>query len=259
MSLSLIIIIILIAGFLFITLLSENDYSEYGKKKSGNSEREKNQYDYITDIVDEIEVNDSSCYKFLEQYNIKYLYHITHIENLPNIIDHGLLSHYQSYDENLNITDISISAVNERRNRNDPLYNRNLHEYVPLYFNPKNPMLFVRRSIQENIVILCIDPIIVHETEYLFTDGNAASTSTNFYNEIRDLQKLNWACINGRYWNDFIDGRRIRCAEILIYPMIVMDYLKRIICYDNKYENIINTMIINNRNIELVVDQEYYF
>ena len=38
-----------------------------------------------------------------------------------------------------------------------------------------------------------------------------------------------------------------------------MDYLKRIICFSNKYEHIIKNMIIKERNINLIIDQTYYF
>ena len=120
-------------------------------------------------------------------------------------------------------------------------------------------MLFVRRNIQEDIVILCIDPKIIFESNCLFTDGNAASNYTKFYNDYKELDNLNWNCIHGQYWNDFSDGRRIKCAEVLVFPIINVAYIKKIISFNNKYEQIIKTMIINETNIELVIDQVYYF
>ena len=189
--------------------------------------------------------------EILERYNIFYLYHLTHIENLPNIMNYGLMSHNQARENNLIISDISDPNVNSRRDRIEPVNSRNLHDYVPLYFNPRNPMLFVRRNIQEDIVILCIDSKIMFDYNCIFTDGNAASNCTNFYCDFRDLDKLNWDCIDGTYWNNFSDGRRIRCAEVLIYPKVTTAYIKKILCFNSKYEHIIRTMIINETNIRL--------
>jgi hypothetical protein len=40
--------------------------------------------------------------------------------------------------------------------------------------------------------------------ECIFTDGNAASSSTIFYDDTRYLNKLNWEIINSRYWGSFL-------------------------------------------------------
>ena len=108
-------------------------------------------------------------------------------------------------------------------------------------------------------MILCIDPSIMPDFEFLITDGNAASNLTNFYCSLEDLDKLNWACINGTYWTDFFDGKRIKCAEVLIYPILQVNYIKQIITFNDKYKKIINTMIINDKNIKLKIDQSYFF
>ncbi len=93
----------------------------------------------------------------LEKYKINYLYHMTHKDNLENILRYGLKSHNEAKKENLNKVDISDNQVNDRRSRKEPIFNRSIHDYVPLYFNPKNPMLFVRKGLQNDIVILATE------------------------------------------------------------------------------------------------------
>ena len=50
----------------------------------------------------------------------------------------------------------------------------------------------------------------------IFTDGNAASEKTIFYEDAADLDALDWDCLEAEYWTDFDDGARKRCAEALV-------------------------------------------
>lgn len=80
-----------------------------------------------------------------------FIFHMTHIENLQSIFEHGLLPHNNLYKKQ----DISNIEVNCRRRRLDPIYKRSLHDYVPFYFNPRNAMLYsVQSKYKDEIVIL---------------------------------------------------------------------------------------------------------
>lgn len=149
------------------------------------------------------------------RYGIDFLYHFTHVDNMPSIREHGLLSHNAAQQAGLVSADISDPNVQERR-ADKSVFGRPLHDYVPLYFNPKNPMLYVRREIQDDLVILFFDRELLVQDGVVFTDGNAASGPTNFFNDVSRLADLDWDCIRAEYWNDYPDGTRIRCAEVLV-------------------------------------------
>ena len=85
-----------------------------------------------------------------ENYGIKGLYHMTHIDNLQSIFQNGLLSHTNARNNNFMKGDIANNDVNNRRSGLEPIYNRPIHDYTPLYFNPRNPMLYVRKNIQKD-------------------------------------------------------------------------------------------------------------
>ncbi|MBC2693868.1 MAG: DUF4433 domain-containing protein [Desulfobacteraceae bacterium] len=51
----------------------------------------------------------------ISKYNIQYLYHITNIHNLRNIIMYGLLSHEVAHHHGLIVNDISNQSVQARR------------------------------------------------------------------------------------------------------------------------------------------------
>lgn len=186
---------------------------------------------------------------FLNDFGIEYLYHMTHKSNLQNILQNGLLSHNMAHSRGLTKTDISDEKVNRRRNK--------VHDFVPFYFNSKNPMLYKRKNMQDEIVILCIDRNLL-QTNSKFTDGNAASNLTKFYSSAKDLEKLNWSVINSEYWNDFIDGKRIRCSEILIPNEVKIHNIKKIFCYNYETENYVKKQV-GSYEISVRVNQDFYF
>jgi len=196
------------------------------------------------------------------KYGIKYLYHMTHKKNLPYILKHGLLCHEDAHDSGYNKKNIANSDVIARRERKiDPIYNQLVINYVPFYFRIKNPMLFVKRAIQDDIVILCYDPSLLLKEETIFTDGNAASDNTKFFNDISNLNKLNWECLNARYWHDFPDGKREKMAEVLVGGTKVRNnYLQKIYCYSNStYYEIKKKLSYSTNSLPVERNQKLFF
>ena len=129
-----------------------------------------------------------------ERYQITCLYHLTHIANLRSIWNLGLLSHNRAHDQTdpRDIADPEVIA--KRSGRRDTIFDRPLHDYVPLYFTPRNPMLYKRREIQSELAILCLSKHVLLFNGTVFTDGNAASMDTQFFGDCRRLDRLDWAC-----------------------------------------------------------------
>ena len=194
----------------------------------------------------------------LNQFGITYLYHMTHKNNLENILRNGLLSHTKAH-AGLNQVDIADDQVNTRRERKETIYNRSIHDYVPLYFNPKNPMLFRRRNIQNDILIFAIDRNLILNPNSIFTDGNAASQGTRFFNSTGQLRQLNWQCINGEFWNEFSDGKRIKCAEVLVFPKIDVASIKRIYCKSSLVQTSVSRQTRNYSHIAVEQNNNIYF
>lgn len=161
-------------------------------------------------------------------YKINYLYYLVHMDNMSSICRHGLLSHARAHQQDLVQKDIADQEVIERRSRRE-LFGRPLHQYVPLYFTPKGPMLYKRREIQNDIVILCLNRNLLRQKGVAFSNGNAASQDTEFFNDLSDLGKLDWDCIRNEYWTDFEDGRRKRCSEVLVPDQIPFKKVKKVI------------------------------
>ena len=200
----------------------------------------------------------SHAQNLLAEYGIDYLYHMTSIDNLHSILCHGLLSHNQAHCFDLNQTDISDNDVQDIR-QGKSVNGVRLHDYVPLYFNPKNPMLYRRKQLQANIAILAINPIVLVEPNTIFSNGNAASGDTTFYANIEMLSKLDWDTIWARYWNDKDDGKRIRCAETLVYPKLPVDKIVKVFCNSQMSATNIENIIPSGVNIPVQVNRNLYF
>jgi hypothetical protein len=194
----------------------------------------------------------------LNNYGIDSFYHMTHIENLQSILEKGLFPHSNQYQKK----DISDLDVNNRRSRLEPIYNKSIHEYVPFYFNPRNAMLYVRRNIQNEVVILVLRKELILKNKSIFTDGNASCTTTKFYNKIENLNKLDWTCLNDSNWNEHEDGRRKRMAEVLVPNYVSVDNIEAIICnnsYTKTYiENILKKVNLD-KEIFVNIEKKLYF
>jgi hypothetical protein len=175
-------------------------------------------------------LNYEGVYTAFKKYSVKVLWHMTHYTNIPNILKYGLLNHYDSINRNLNNVDISNPEVQKWRDGREEIYNHRIHDYAPLYINPRNPMLYVRRRISSELCLIEVTLSVLAEHKFLVSDGNAASRNTVFYNKLNHLSSLPWEVINTNFWPDFDEGKRKMCSEVLIYPNISPDYIGNIHC-----------------------------
>lgn len=181
----------------------------------------------------------------LQRYGIELFYHLTHVDNLASILKHGILCKNEVEQKELNYTRIDDPEIQELRGRRDCqgriFY---LHDFVPLFFTTRPPMLFriavdEKLPNQRDIIYIAIDPLVILKPESRFSDGNAASSRTKFYSSPEELSKLNREVIFADTWNDpdekiKEERRRIKGAEVLIYYRISPIYFKRVYTADNR-------------------------
>ena len=73
----------------------------------------------------------------------KALGNITHIDNIPSIMQRGILCH--EHVQKLKHRSIALEDVQDRRHRKRVPNGLLLHQYACLYFSPRNPMMFYRK------------------------------------------------------------------------------------------------------------------
>lgn len=157
------------------------------------------------------------------------LYYMTHRKNLGSILARGILSHNEVARQGIERVDISDPGAQRWRARCEPVFGRAIHDYVPLYFNPRNPMLFKRHKMQAELVILAISTDAVRACDRLFSDGNAASRATRFSADSGILHSA-VEVLRADRWTGFEDGGRRRCAEALVLARVAPGHIRQVLC-----------------------------
>ena len=152
----------------------------------------------------------------------EHLFHITHEQNIPDILEEGALLSHNAAHQRRRPRDVSDPDVQAKRAARI-VQGRPLHDYVNLYFRARGPMLFVRRELQASLVVLYADRSLLHQPGVIYTDGNAASSHTRFFSDPKDLEQLDWDTLDAKYWRDIPDGRRKRAAEVLVPDRVPLD------------------------------------
>jgi hypothetical protein len=107
-------------------------------------------------------------------------------------------------------------------------------DYVPFYFAPRSPMLYkikhhgveqYREGRQEPLIHLVTAVDIIEELglPFVFSDGNCAKSITAIFDDLADLDEVDWPLMKQQMWNDTAsDGDRMRrrMAEFLVYDRV---------------------------------------
>jgi len=160
------------------------------------------------------------------------LWHMTHLSNVPSILQIGLLSHHCVQSAGIAYHDISDQSVQHWREGLEPVYKRRIHEYVPLYINPRNAMLYKRFEMQHEICFVEIDRSVVLSKKCVVADGNAAARDTNYFRPLEGLPKLDWQLLRRGTWYDDKEAKRKMCAEVLVPDEIAPRDFLSIRCYN---------------------------
>lgn len=110
---------------------------------------------------------------------VEDLRYLTHLKNLPSILENGILSRNQVLARKIHFQDVSERGVQELRARiaiRSGSQERPLHDYVNLFFARRPPMLFsVRHSYaQDRLVYVCVSSGVLALPGVLVSDGNVA-------------------------------------------------------------------------------------
>lgn len=154
------------------------------------------------------------------------LYNIMPISNIHSVLEHGILSNELA--SRILHQSVAMAEVQERRDSIEVPNGRKLHCYANLYFDARNPMMYVRK--EEDICVLNIMPEILDFDGVVISDCNAASRYARFFEASEAFTYLDFDLIYARDWRDddhFIYQKKksVKCAEALIPERIAPDYI----------------------------------
>ncbi len=195
----------------------------------------------------------------------KLICHMTHINNLENVIAFdGLLAKNEIESTPLHHENIANQDVQDKRSKvTVPLFpGGTLHDYVPFYFWGQTPMLLVNKPQQENIVFFVsyTHDILNSEIQFLFTDRHAVIKYANFYDNLDQLNSLDWKAIKEKHWGKDVDSKEKKQAEFLVYRKVSWNLIHGIGVMNDEIASNINYKLDNLTHKPIVkVKKEWYY
>lgn len=105
-----------------------------------------------------------------------------------------------------------------------------IHDYVSFYFGPRSPMLYQLHTGwvegynegQEPLIYLVstAQAVAASGVDFVFSDGHGIAGFTKWFDNLDDLDELDWQAIYAAYWADDIehmDRQRRKQAEFLVH------------------------------------------
>lgn len=201
-----------------------------------------------------------------------YIYHITHINNLPSILRNGgLKPKIQMTGDYVNAAREGIQSHRATKTVMIEPYGT-LHDYVPFYFASRSPMLYtlnlsgaVDESGQKNIIhiVSSVEKIEEIGLRYVFTDGHAIMDLSEFYNTRDKLHEIDWEVVNSWSWKNTPqdpDRKRRKQAEFLVFDFLPISGIISIGVINDTIKQQTESIIVENgREISVRVKPEWYY
>lgn len=211
------------------------------------------------------------------------LYRITHIENIPHILQYGI-THKDSINKNpdyKNIGDLSLIDTRSKKKVNIDKGEFNpdngdtitLGDFIPFYFGVKMPMLYVAQhggnfvesatSPTDIIYLGCsVSKIISSKLNFYFSDGHATDMLTSFYDKsnINELVNIvDWEAVKSSYWggDENLNIKRKKQAEFLVSGDLSPDFIVVFGCYNEIAKDKLISLGVASDKIK-IIPQAYY-
>lgn len=166
----------------------------------------------------------------MDRADIQELHYIAAIVNIPSIIQRGIVCHTAA--ERLSSGHVSVASVevqSRRASRRIPGGLR-LHEYVNLYLNARNAMLFrllnnhdlEHRVPAKDLAVLRVDPTVLDLPGVVITDINAAADVEPRWHSVPEgLPALDRAEIHAQSWNHSDPTQKRRHMQRMMAEVLV--------------------------------------
>jgi hypothetical protein len=203
-----------------------------------------------------------------------WIFRITHIENVPWLLRHGLHCR-DSETSDPNFIEIGNSDLIAKR----PLKTVTSHpggtlsDYVPFYFTPHSPMLYniktgfrgVTQRPMADIAILAstLHQVKAAQVPYLFTDRHAYLAIAQFFSDLDRLDQIDWASLQQRdFKRDPENPGKFEQyqAEALIHRHLPISALGGIACYGPEEKSQLEIAAREaNVQMAIAVKPDWYF
>ncbi|SDM11031.1 protein of unknown function [Catalinimonas alkaloidigena] len=195
-----------------------------------------------------------------------YLYRLVHWQNVEHILRHGLCTRKHSQADPNYIAIGDRSLIENRAEYPIPgrLYAGSLGDYVPFYFGPHSPMLYmiikglkgIQQRPQEDLVYLIssLSRIKAAGCEFFFTDRHAKTRLARSYQDESDLDKIDWDVVKSKEWKNTeedTDRRDRKQAEFLVKDYVPISCIQAILVKSRGRQEYIQGVV---KDLQLPID-----
>ncbi len=204
------------------------------------------------------------------------IFRIIDLNNVPEILKDGYIYCCNQLDKiGKKYKSIAYESIMDRRRRIivpcGP--GGNLLDYVAFYFAPLSPMLYTIKmgnvdsndGDQERIIYIVstAQKVTKENLDFVFTDGHGIMAYTSFFNDLSDIEKIDWPLMNQRYWYDTVndlDRKRRRQAEFLVYKKFPWSLVDVIAVLTVQTKNHVESMLTDyGYKTQVEVKPDWYY
>jgi hypothetical protein len=131
-----------------------------------------------------------------------------------------------------------------------------VHDYVPFYFGYLSPMMLQLKTGQVSGYSMGQPPLIYlvstaqavcdSGAKFVFSDGHGIAAFTTWFDNLADLEKVDWGIVNQRYWADTIDDmdrQRRKQAEFLVHEFCNWSLVHEIAVVDGEMKERVESIL----------------
>ena len=202
------------------------------------------------------------------------IFRITHLDNVRWILHNGL--HCRS----LEIVDPgfvnigNLESIDKRQHRMvDTPPDGTLSDYIPFYFTPFSPMMLniktgwggiTKRANQEIVILVSSLHKLANEgRRFVFSDRHAYLAAAQFYSNLADLNRIDWAILRARNFtrdSDDMDRFERYQAEALVHQHMPVESLMGIACYNATVKKGLDALLTeSDMRLRIVAKPSWYF
>ena len=195
----------------------------------------------------------------MQNPDIRALYYITHIDNIPSILEKGILSH-ERMKEGIPYTPIFDNDIVNRRRNKFTADRRSLWHYANLFFQPRNPMLYrvIKNIGKRNLAVFSVANTVLQKQGVFITDGIASNALTRFYRSSEGMQILQaqQEILQSRSWLSWMHSAELRrklMAECLVPNQVDAGHIGKFIVSGGGAADLLPARLSPTNNWRLVV------
>jgi hypothetical protein len=115
---------------------------------------------------------------------------------------------------------------------------------------------------EQPVVYLCSTVEAVRDAglRWVFTEGHADMDYTDFFDDLKYLERVDWKLLGARYWhdtNDDPDRKRKRQAEFLVHEFFPWELVSYLGVYDQAMAEAVGEIIEGSP--EIGVQRDWYY